>query len=102
MSLKIRFRFDGKCLRHPRYNPLRDGRPRDGNCEGCESLYVIHLYTKVARNKAHNSTGILGQVSTGREKLGATEDLPTRGRGRKRLIRRFSFISEFPSTKPTS
>lgn len=26
MAFKIRFRFDGKCCRHPRYNPIRDGR----------------------------------------------------------------------------
>ncbi len=55
MSLKIRFRFDGKCSLHPRYNPKRDGRPRDGKCEGCESLYVIHLYTKIANRRAENS-----------------------------------------------
>jgi hypothetical protein len=71
MSLKIRFRFDGKCIRHPRYNPPRDGQPRDGNCDGCESLYVIHLYTKIAQKKAHSSTGIIGQLSTRREEQGA-------------------------------
>ena len=27
ISLRIRFRFDGKCSRHPRYNPKCDGRP---------------------------------------------------------------------------
>ena len=26
MSLRIRFRFDGKCNSHPRYDPARDGR----------------------------------------------------------------------------
>src|SRR5690242_17989977 len=46
MSLKIRFRFDGRCTRHYRYDPTRDGRPSDGKGEGCESLYVIYLYTK--------------------------------------------------------
>lgn len=49
MSLRIRFRFDGRCTRHPRYDPKRNGHPSDGKCEGCESLYVIHLYTKIAR-----------------------------------------------------
>lgn len=44
MLLKIRFRFDGKCIRHPGYNPRRYGRPLDGNCDGCESLYFIHLH----------------------------------------------------------
>jgi hypothetical protein len=41
MSLKIRFRFDGKCSVHPRYNPETDGRPQHRNCQGCESLYVV-------------------------------------------------------------
>lgn len=67
MSLKIRFRFDGKCIRHPRYNPKRDGRLDDGKCEGCESLYVIHLYTKIAQKKAQTSTAIVGQASIGPE-----------------------------------
>lgn len=45
MSLKIRFRFDGRCGVHPRYNPETDGRPQHKNCAGCESLHVIALYT---------------------------------------------------------
>ncbi len=52
MSLKIRFRFEGKCNVHPRYDPVRDGRPQYGNCEGCESLYVIHLYIRIAKRRA--------------------------------------------------
>jgi len=64
MSLKIRFRFDGKCIRHPRYNPKRHGRPRDGECDGCESLYVIHFYTKIAEKKAHSSTGIISGMKS--------------------------------------
>ena len=75
MSLKIRFRFDGKCIRHPRYNPKRDGRPPDGRCDGCESLYVIHLYTKIAQTKAQRSTGIVAQVSTRHEELGANHNV---------------------------
>lgn len=75
MSLKIRFRFDGKCIRHPRYNPKRDGRPPDGKCDGCESLYVIHLYTKIAQKKAQGSTGIVAQASVGHEELGANHDV---------------------------
>lgn len=75
MSLKIRFRFDGKCIRHPRYNPKRDGRPPDGKCDGCESLYVIHLYTKIAQKKAQDSTGIVAQASVGHEELGANHDV---------------------------
>jgi len=67
MSLRIRFRFDGKCIVHPRYDPARDGRPQHGNCEGCESLYVIHLYTKIANRRAENENGILVRTSSGRE-----------------------------------
>ncbi len=52
MSLRIRFRFDGKCSSHPRYDPARDGRPQHENCEGCESLYVIHLYIRIAKRRA--------------------------------------------------
>jgi hypothetical protein len=48
MSLKIRFRFDGKCMSHPRYDPLRDGQPQHGHCVGCESLYVVQLYLRIA------------------------------------------------------
>lgn len=59
MSLKIRFRFDGKCVRHPRYDPNRDGRPQHGNCEGCESLHVIALYTKIAERRADQAEGIV-------------------------------------------
>ena len=59
MSLKIRFRFDGKCRGHPRYNPMRDGRPQHGNGEGCESLYVIHLYIKIVKRSAEEGKGIV-------------------------------------------
>lgn len=64
MSLKIRFRFDGRCTRHPRYDPKRDGRPPDGKCEGCESLYVIHLYTKIAKRRAEDPNLIVVRSST--------------------------------------
>ena len=59
MSLKIRFRFDGRCTRHPRYDPKRDGHPPDGKCEGCESPYVIHLYTKIAKRRAEEANLIV-------------------------------------------
>ena len=66
MSLKIRFRFDGKCRRHPRYNPKRDGRPADDKCEGCESLYVIHLYTKIAKRRTEDASLIVVRNTTDR------------------------------------
>ena len=59
MSLKIRFRFDGRCSVHPRYNPERDGRPQHKDCPGCDALYVIHLYSDIARRKADSGKGIL-------------------------------------------
>jgi|HubBroStandDraft_6_1064221.scaffolds.fasta_scaffold01275_13 hypothetical protein len=65
MSLKIRFRFDGECSRYPRYNPKRDGRPGDGKRDGCESLYVIHLYTRIAQKRARSSSGVEAQVCIG-------------------------------------
>ncbi len=64
MSLKVRFRFDGRCTRHPRYDPKRDGRPPDGKCEGCESLYVIHLYTRIAKRRAENANFIVARASS--------------------------------------
>jgi len=62
MSLRIRFRFDGKCSLHPRYDPARVGRPQHGNCEGCESLYVIHLHTKIEKRRAESENGILSEL----------------------------------------
>jgi hypothetical protein len=73
MSLKIRFRFDGRCTRHPRYDPKRDGRPSDGKCEGCESLYVIHLYIKIAKRRAEDANLIVVRASIDREEQQATD-----------------------------
>src|SRR5579863_7172492 len=56
MSLKFRFRFDGRCTRHPRYNPKRDGRPPDAKCEGCDSLYVIHFTRKSPKEEPKTRT----------------------------------------------
>jgi hypothetical protein len=65
VSLRIRFRFNGRCSVHPRYNPDRDGRPEHKDCSGCESLWVIHLYAGIARRKADAGDGIIvsGPVS---------------------------------------
>jgi hypothetical protein len=71
MSLKIRFRFEGKCTRHPRYDPKRNGRPPDGKCEGCESLYVIHLYTKIATRGSENANLMVVRASTNRQEPNA-------------------------------
>jgi hypothetical protein len=77
MSLKVRFRFDGRCSRHPRYDPKRDGRPPDGKCEGCESLYVIHLYTKIAKRRAEDTNLIGVRVPTDREEHKANDVEPS-------------------------
>lgn len=59
MSLKIRFRFDGKCRMHPRYNPEKHGSPEHKDCSGCESLRVIALYVSIARKKAETGEGLI-------------------------------------------
>ena len=64
MSLKIHFRFDGKCILHPRYDPGRDGLPQHGNCEGCESLHVIHLFIRIAKRRATEGKGIVVRTLT--------------------------------------
>jgi hypothetical protein len=58
VSLRIRFRFDGRCRVHPHYNPERDGRPEHKHCPGCESVWVIHFYSGIARRKADAGDGI--------------------------------------------
>jgi hypothetical protein len=59
MSLKIRFKFDGRCRLHLRYNPETDGPAPHKDCPGCESLWVIFLYSRIARKKAENGEGML-------------------------------------------
>lgn len=42
-KLKITERVKGKCTRHPRYNPEKDGRAGiRGACSCCFSLYDLH------------------------------------------------------------
>ena len=77
MSLKIRFRFAGRCSRHPRYDPKRDGRPSDGKCEGCESLYVIHLYVKIAKRRAEDANLVVVGPPTGRDEQHAIDGQPS-------------------------
>ncbi len=78
MSLKIRFRFDGRCSVHSRYNPEIDCRPQHENCAGCKSLYVISLYTAIAREKADIGDGLVVRHAVQREEecaVGAAEPL---------------------------
>lgn len=51
MSLKIRFRFDGRCTRHPRYDPKRDGQPTDGRSVKDVSLYTSFTFTPRLRKE---------------------------------------------------
>ncbi len=77
MSLRIRFRFDGKCILHPRYEPGRDGRPQHRNCEGCESLHVIDLYIRIAKRRATEGKGIVVRTLTHPdEQRGGDENAP--------------------------
>ena len=76
MSLKVRFRFDGRCTRHPRYDPKRDGRPADGKCDGCDSLYVIHLYTKIAERRVEDANLSVVRASSDREEQQAIDVEP--------------------------
>jgi hypothetical protein len=77
MSLKIRFRFDGRCTHHPRYDPKRDGHPSDGKCGGCESLYVIHLYTEIAKRRAEDANLIVVRASSDREERQVSDVEPS-------------------------
>ncbi len=74
MSLRVRFRFDGKCSVHPRYDPARDGRPQHGDCEGCDSLYVIHLYIRIAKRRAEDCRSIVARFSGGRQERDNASD----------------------------
>jgi hypothetical protein len=77
MSLKIRFRFDGKCILHPRYEPGRDGQPQHRNCEGCESLHIIDLYIRTAKRRATEGKGIVVRTLTHPdEQRGGDENAP--------------------------
>jgi hypothetical protein len=78
MSFKIRFQFDGRCSIHPRYNPKTDGRPQHRNCEGCESLYVIFLYSAIALRKSATGDGLI--VRHGRKREDESEFEPPQQR----------------------
>jgi hypothetical protein len=79
MSLRIRFHFDGKCARHPRYNPNRDGgQPEHGKCEGCKTLHVIALYSRIAKRRADKAEGIVVRTPTRPgEQSSSNESAPT-------------------------
>jgi hypothetical protein len=41
---------------------LRAGRPQHASCEGCESLYVIHLYVRIAKRRAGEGKGVVVRI----------------------------------------
>jgi hypothetical protein len=45
----------------------------DGKCEGCEPLYVIHLYTKIAKRRAEDANLIVVRASTDSEEIKAND-----------------------------
>jgi hypothetical protein len=52
-KLKVAERVKGKCPRHPRYNPERDGRGGiKGGCSTCFSLYDLHQ-ARLSLDSAH-------------------------------------------------
>ena len=80
------FRFDGSCRTHPTYNPREHGRPTDDNCAGCESLYVVYLFTRIAARKARGGEGIEARFTMSPEsmerpdnRLGADSEEPAQG-----------------------
>ena len=50
MALKIKFKFKGRCERHPRYSPARQGMSAvKAGCETCTQLYRIWAHVEHAR-----------------------------------------------------
>lgn len=64
---------------------VTDGHSTD-NVRDCEALYVIYLYTKIARRRAENSNGILSRVSSSREERPAAERQVPRCQHRKQEL----------------
>jgi hypothetical protein len=57
--MNIMFGFTGNCRMHSSYDPETDGQPADRKCPGCESLYVIWLYTRIAKKRAASGEGLI-------------------------------------------
>jgi hypothetical protein len=52
-KLKVAERVKATCIRHPRYNPERDGRNGiKGGCSTCYCLYDLHQ-ARLALDAAH-------------------------------------------------
>ena len=40
--IRIRYRWAGKCARHPRYQPHRGPGAIKGGCESCHALWKVY------------------------------------------------------------
>lgn len=50
MAMTIRFKFKGRCEKHPRFNPARQGLSAvRAGCETCQQLYRIWAYVEHAQ-----------------------------------------------------
>lgn len=67
MSLKMRFRFDGRCTRHPRYNPPTMGAHITGRANNVSRSTSFHLYIKIAERRAEDPKFIVAGASADRE-----------------------------------
>lgn len=53
MALTTRFKFHGRCEKHPRYNPALDGAGGiKGGCHTCHQLHRIWAAVEQARSAA--------------------------------------------------
>lgn len=47
--LQIKLRWKGKCPKHPRYNPEKQGAGYVSSCRYCPYLYSIHVALRKVR-----------------------------------------------------
>lgn len=49
MAYKVTFRFRGRCEKHPRYDPAKNGEGTiKGGCETCVQLYKLYCFVRHA------------------------------------------------------
>jgi hypothetical protein len=76
MSLKIRFRFDGRCTRHHRYNPSAMDIHLTGSVKDV-SLCTSFLYTRIAKRRAYDANLIVVRASSDRDEQQAIDVQPS-------------------------
>lgn len=53
MAISVRFKFHGRCEKHPRFNPARDGIGGiKGGCHTCHQLHRIWAAVEHAKSAA--------------------------------------------------